>query len=196
MNLHITHPDPSLCAMALDDRRVREMVGRVAFIFIKFSPFKITYFRYIKTDNDNWAQENNRNLSWLLEFHIALAGELTYRFPEEKPNRVFMKIGYEYQGLLKAKPQPLSFPSCPSNDMDLTSLEVHYTYRAYLRYLWATDELNPIWTLRPPPVWLVEDTPREALEYPYLRSLEICWRKSGDWVRITKPCNYGKRRWF
>ena len=106
-----------------------------------------------------WAEHN---LSWLIRFHQALAGEYFYRF--QKCHKSFVDVGQYMKHMPDTEPHSFvnaartSLVDVNNRPMDFTDIEdVHLAYRYYMRARWHGDTMAAKWTRRMPPFWISEN---------------------------------------
>lgn len=174
MNLQATDSHPWIAAVAMDDRRVNKMTLETAQLYCTatgFGTYKPTHGSHPLV---TWSANN---ISWLIRFHHALAGEYYHR--TGKCHKSFVDIGqhmilvpdrepiafrnYARSSHLSRRPGTLLSPGVTDVPIDFSDMnDVHKAYRYYLRARWFMDSRPATWTNRPPPHWLNE-TPRWSL---------------------------------
>lgn len=159
MNLQATHPHPWVSAVALDDKRVSKMILETAQMYCTVTgdgPYRTTHAAHPVTV---WSKTN---LSWLIRFHHALAGEHYYR--TGNIHKSFKDVGQYMKTVTDV--EPVCFQNsarCRRVDVlgrpiDFTDIaDPHLAYRYYMRARWHGDTYAPKWTRRMPPFWVGEN---------------------------------------
>ena len=197
MNLQATHPDPWISAVAMDDKRVSKMTLETAQMYCTATGFDAYLPTHVGHPLIDWVR---LNLSWLVRFHHALAGEHFYR--TGNIHKSFQDVGQFMDIPMFAEPNSFRNHARSPHDspryhndgdgydlmrMDYTDIDdVHYAYRCYLRARWRMDVRAAQWTRRAPPFWLDEQPPQDYHRPQMLRSTEIVWSGANpdQWTSI------------
>jgi hypothetical protein len=202
MNLQASHPHPWLSAIAMDDKRVSKMTLETAQMYCTATgntTYKPTHQHHPLIP---WCQQN---LSWLIRFHQALAGE--YYFRRGIIHSSFRDVGQHMIDVPDVEPlyfrnharsphmSPLyshageeSYRLIP---IDFTHIQdTHLAYRYYMRARWSQDKRAATWTRRPPPFWLRETPPPNHNRSRLLTQTEITMTSEDVWkTTITEGIN-------
>ena len=130
-----------------------------------------------------WAAAN---LSWLIRFHQALAGEHYHRTGNMHSS--FTSVGQFMPDLPVVEPKAFINAARTSKmsydirgvakPMDFTHIkDVHQAYRFYMRARWVMDSRPPQWTRRKPPEWI--DEPESDM--PMLRWPDLIMPAENTW---------------
>lgn len=183
MNLQATDSHPWISAVAMDDRRVSKMTLETAQMYCTatgLGDYKPTHETHPLI---TWCANN---ISWLIRFHHALAGEHFHR--TGNIHKSFQDVGqYMIDPPVR---EPIAFrnharsphmsretgtlltPGDLTVPIDFSHMnDVHKAYRYYLRARWWMDSKPATWTNRQPPDWL--DEPSTQPLPTMLRSSEI-----------------------
>jgi hypothetical protein len=170
MNLQATHPHPWVSAVALDDKRIVKMCLESAQMYCTVTgdgPYRSTHSNHPVT---RWAHSN---LSWLIRFHHALAGEYFYRFG--KAHKSFVDVGQHMRHTPDVEPTHFvnaartSLVDVNGRPMDFTDIaDTHLAYRYYMRARWHGDTMAAKWTRRMPPFWISENLIPRNKPYPLM----------------------------
>ena len=161
MNIFVTHEDPRISAINLDDKRVVKMVLESAqMLCTALHEHGASHLAKYKPTHKNhpsnvWCRETRLNYGWLLMHFKALADEYTYR--TGKVHKSYREL---YSDLVKGanyipygKLTP--YANCAARkDMNIDYkhiTDVPKAYKLYLADRWATDKLIPKWTKRTRP---------------------------------------------
>lgn len=152
MQLFVTDPDPQMCAIALDDKRVIKITLEVAQMISTVSGIG-----YRPTHEDHplthWVK---KNLGWACSHYIALASEYSHRTGNCHASlERIADFAYSHRD---SQPPAFGFFNYARNrkrGLDFSWVrDVHQAYRMYLRGRWMNDLRKPKWTNRTPPAWL------------------------------------------
>lgn len=194
MNLQATDPHPWISAVAMDDRRVNKMTLETAQMYCTstgLGDYKPTHSTHPLI---TWCANN---ISWLIRFHHALAGEYYHRFG--KQHKSFVDVGqymiepperdpvafrnHARSPHMSREPGTLLQPGELTVPIDFSDMnDVHKAYRYYLRARWWMDSKPATWTNREPPDWL-DEPPQRPLPF-MLRSTEIVQVGENTWRSI------------
>ena len=173
MNIQATHEHPYNSAVALDDKRLIKMILESAQMYCTVTgdtTYRPTHSNHPVT---KWAQHN---LSWLIQWHQALAGEYFHRF--KKTHKSFTDVG-QYM----TSPPGVTVDFCNAargKDLDFTHIkDTHKAYRFYMRARWYTDKKPATWTNRMPPWWLQE---KNTTGIPMIHEWDVWPRADHSWV--------------
>jgi hypothetical protein len=179
----------------MDDKRVSKMTLETAQMYCTATGFEAYRPTHASHPLIPWCKQN---LSWLVRFHHALAGEHYYRTGNMHSS--FSKVGQFMVEPPHAEPNSFrnharSPHMCPRMHgegtmlfpIDFTDVEdVHYAYRCYLRARWYMDVRAATWTRRPPPFWLSEWIPDDYHRPLMLNDREVVWTNETQWKSIKK----------
>lgn len=159
MNLQATSPHPWVSAVALDDKRVSKMTLETAQMYCTVTGEGSYRSTHEGSSVTKWAANN---ISWLIRFHQALAGEYFYRFG--KCHKSFSDVGQYMKHAHDIEPHYFvnaartNRSDINGRPMDFTDIDdPHLAYRYYLRARWHGDTYAPKWTRRMPPFWISEN---------------------------------------
>lgn len=161
MNIFATSADPNLCAMALDDRRLRKMILETAQILSTVITKQGGTTRYAPTHGLHpctlWAGQTHENFEWLAVHGICLGEEYRTRWPNKKEHlsSAIIREAARQRGLVPRGRQTL-FPNCTAFKSDQL-IDPTVAYRLHLNWKWHHDSVTPQWTNRAPPPWLIKD---------------------------------------
>lgn len=160
MNIFVTHEDPRVSAINLDDKRVIKMTLESAqMLCTALHEHGASHLAKYKPTHKNhpcnvWCRETRSNYGWLLMHFRALFDEYTFRTGK------IHKSSELYDDLVKgAKYIPADhltpFVNCAARqDMNICYkhiFDVTEAYQLYLADRWANDKLTPKWTNRQRP---------------------------------------------
>lgn len=158
MNLFAVSKDPYECAVTLDDKRLgkiclesAQIISTVMALQNREGPYKATHTNHPIV---LWANDDDRNFSWVVKYNHALGIEFFLRF--NKPHASYLAI--QKQEIITTDQPPRSFVNCARNkefELDFTwDSDVHRAYRRYLAVRWTkTDIKEPRWSNSMPPRW-------------------------------------------
>lgn len=165
MNIFATSPDPVACAAALADRHVVKMTVETAQILSTVLHLRgeATAGLYQPTHPNHptvrWAAATREALGWTLDHGLALLNEYHWRYPKPAgaPAHKSSTVYDILTGLIAGGAgQPASFVFVGPEMFG--GADVHLAYRDYLgaKYVeWTLRGLDPRWTDRELPAWLV-----------------------------------------
>lgn len=170
MQLYTTDENPVICAMALDDWRLRRQLQDTSRIVctimhtdnswtnkasIPYKPIKpANYTRTLV-----WATDYSNNSAWTIDYFHALSAEARHRFGRELPSAAALNVSavsdYYSQLLGRCTDEPVTF----YNGAMTAGRGIKFTYVApttlaykmYLISLWISDINKPVFTNRTAP---------------------------------------------
>ena len=168
MNIFVTSYDPTLAAVALDDKRCGKMLVEAAQLFAaSLNHHGLDHHYRISHANHPcaiWAR-NTCNLEWLIAHASAMATEFEYRFGKRHKSW-YDGIQPYLDDMSHIKPDDgmTEFSrSCRRTDMGIDYTHIPLItdgYRLYLTHRW--DLSNPRWTKTPSPWWYFRDNERAS----------------------------------
>lgn len=163
MNIFLTDPDPTVCAVALDNRRLVKMVLETAqllssaCIMLKIDTqgvYKNTHYNHPCAV---FARKSFPNFKWLVEHGLALSQEFERRFCKVHASEEIIMLCYrsmcdavEGKGLTSGWDGPLDFSF---NCSGFNTGDLFEDYRLCMRRKWDTDTVQPTWYCRGAPSW-------------------------------------------
>lgn len=160
MNIFVTHEDPRVSAIYLDDKRVIKMILESAQMLCTalhihgashLAQYKPTHVNH---PSNVWCRETHLNYGWLLMHFKALCDEYTYRTGKiHKSSLMYDDLVTGVNFIPKGDLTP--YANCAARaDMNISYKHLDDTVEAYRLYLidrWALDTLKPKWTGRARP---------------------------------------------
>lgn len=170
MNLFVTDPDPVVCAMNLDDKRIGKLLMECnqmmslalkahwpdqdgSHVFWETSTELTSGRAYMNHPVSIWVRQTRANYKWTLEHAMALSNEFQLRFHRDHAsgNRLeFMRNHLE--DIPDGELTPFQ-NSAKNSDFDYTHFPVPHSYRHYLRSRWYYDKRPVTFTNRKSPWW-------------------------------------------
>lgn len=160
MNIFVTHEDPRISAINLDDKRVIKMVLESAqMLCTALHEHGASHLAQYKPTHKNhpcniWCRETHMNYAWLLMHFKALCDEYTFR--RGKIHKSSLMYDDLFEGVKHISNGKLTaFANCAARqDMGISYkhlADIPEAYRLYLTDRWSSDKLNPKWTGRTRP---------------------------------------------
>ena len=145
MNIFVTHPDPMLSAMFLDDKRVIKMVLESAQLLSTAmiqlggcGPYKPCYINH---PCSIWTRDCRHNYNWLYFHFVYLCEQYTDRYGKIHKCEQYVNTFGEFTQHVPYKLMPKPFANCTP----FKRTEVHLAYRLTLRRKWRRDVRTPTW---------------------------------------------------
>lgn len=168
MNLFVTDPDPVVCAMNLDDKRIGKLLMECnqmmslalksrweddSYVFWETST-ELTFGRaYMNHPVSIWVRQTRANFLWTLEHAVALSNEFQHRFNRDHASGNRLAFMRRYSDVIPEGRLTEFQNSAKNGEIDFTFLPVPNSYRHYLSARWSTDK-NPVtFTGRNEPKW-------------------------------------------
>lgn len=167
MNIFITNPDPTLSAIALDNRRLVKMVLETAQLLSTTCHMLQLHDSglYRKTHWNHpcavFARKSLPNFKWLVEHGLALAQEFEHRFSKVHASeenillcyRVVMDAVADNRGLTAGWQETCNELIFSFNCSGFDTGDLFEDYRLCMRRKWDTDSMPPKWSCRGAPSW-------------------------------------------
>jgi Pyrimidine dimer DNA glycosylase len=164
MNIFITSPDPTVCAQALDNRRLVKMVLETAQLLSTACHMMLVPDDrlYRKTHWNHpcsiFARKSFANFKWLVEHGLALSQEFERRFGKIHASEETIILCYRVMqgavagGVGLTPGWPTAF-SLSFNCSGFNTGDVFEDYRMCMKRKWDTDSTPPKWSRRGAPSW-------------------------------------------
>ena len=154
MNIFMTSPDPSACAVVMDDRRLIKMVLETAQLLS--SAYRLQglgdNWAYKVTHQNHpcavWCRDSKANLLWLCAHGIELANEYAYRYGKRHKSLDVILQARTSADLLSYPETGYRF-DCSGQAVG----NVFDNYRACMLAKWDDDGLLARWTKRERPTF-------------------------------------------
>lgn len=145
MNIFATSPNPVLCAIALDNKRVVKMVletcqllSTAVTVMGGMGPYKLTHANH---PCSIWVHASKDNYRWTLSHFDALLDEYTRRYGKVHKCQQYRDV---LQNGLKLMPNlPGTDPVNCTTFKDIP--DVYVAYQHYMNEKWDTDKICPKW---------------------------------------------------
>lgn len=179
MNIFLTDPDPKVCAIALDDKRVVKMALESAqLLATALSSFGVaTSYKPTHTVHpcSKWAARSRGNFLWLVEHGLELCEEYEFRYDRKRGHASKAAI-YEAYNLRQTIPAgDLNLGPVGSGGFNSSGFgtgDVFLDYKLCLTNKWrfidgfkTKRSRKPVWTYRGAPLWK-----RELWDYDFSKS--------------------------
>lgn len=154
MNVFMTSPHPTACALMLDDRRLVKMVLETAQLLSSAYvlqgkghgwTYKLTHQNHPCA---KWCRDSRANFLWLCALGIELSNEYTYRYGKRHKSLDVILNAKAWVDLLDFPDTGYRFDCSGQNVGD-----VFANYRACMVAKWEADGLLARWTKRVRPDW-------------------------------------------
>lgn len=170
MNLFVTDPDPVVCAMNLDDKRIGKLLMECnqmmslavkshwpeddgSYVFWETSTELTSGRAYLNHPVSIWVRQTRANFLWTLEHAVALSNEFQYRFNRDHASGNRLAFMRRYSDVIP-EGGLTDFQNSAKNDtFDFTHFPVPDSYRHYLVARWRTDKNAVNFTERHSPEW-------------------------------------------
>jgi hypothetical protein len=156
MNIFLTSPCPTQCALVLDDKRVIKMALETAQL-LACATNQIGVDIGYKTTHLNhpcsiWVRENKPNFKWLVEHGVALCDEYTNRFGKVHASLFIIEQAAKVVDLFPEGKLDFSF-NCSGYETGC----VFRDYKFCLVNKWKNLDVRPAtWTKSNPPSFIKE----------------------------------------
>ena len=155
---------PELCAQALDDKRVnnmmRETTQLICTVINKTHGSQVTPYQNMHDNHPVtlWAEGLPASLPWLYALGIAYGNEWIYRgYGKHACQLVLEGMTFKWPWLTNYRVlREDQFYNCARHKgrgLDFSHLPVRKAYREYLKARWPNDKRKPVWTRRGKPSW-------------------------------------------
>ena len=170
MNLFVTDPDPVVCAMNLDDKRIGKLLMECnqmmslavkshwpeddgSYVFWE-TPTELTSgLAYLNHPVSIWVRQTRANFLWTLEHAVALSNEFQHRFNSDHASGNRLAFMRRYSDVIPEEGLTEFQNSAKNGEIDFTHLPVPDSYRHYLAARWETDKRAVTFTNRHSPEW-------------------------------------------
>lgn len=170
MNLFVTDPDPVVCAMNLDDKRIGKLLMECnqmmslaiksqwpeddgSYVFWETRTELTSGFSYLNHPVSLWVRQTRANFIWTLEHAYALANEFQHRFGHAHGSADRLPFMHRYSDVIPEGRLTEFQNSAKNGEVDFTFLPVPDSYRHYLAARWRTDKNAVTFTERHSPEW-------------------------------------------
>lgn len=168
MNLFVTDPDPVVCAMNLDDKRIGKLLMECnqmmslalkshweddSYVFWENST-ELTFGRaYMNHPVSIWVRKTRANFQWTFDHAVALANEFHSRFGRDHASADRLLFMHRYSDIIPEGGLTEFQNSAKNGEIDFTHLPVPVSYQRYLAARWRTDKRDVNFTERHSPEW-------------------------------------------
>ena len=170
MNLFVTDPDPVVCAMNLDDKRIGKLLMECnqmmslaikshwleddgSYVFWETSTELTSGMTYLNHPVSIWVGQTRANFLWTLEHAVALSNEFQHRFNRDHASGNRLAFMRRYSDVIPEGRLTEFQNSAKNGEIDFTFLPVPNSYRHYLASRWETDKRDVTFTGRHNPEW-------------------------------------------
>lgn len=144
MNIFLTDPDPRLCAVVLDDKRVVKMVLETAQMLATNCDTRGIYLGYRSTHLNHpcsvWSRSSSLAFSWLVEHGLWLADEYKRRYKRDHASLPVIHRAFVHRNVFDNEPLVFNFNSSGYNTGD-----VFHDYKLCLVNKWKNKDRRPQW---------------------------------------------------
>jgi hypothetical protein len=170
MQIFFTDPSPTICAQALDDKRLNKQILECAQVLSTVLHWKMPAEEladqpiYKPTHEQHpiskWCAVSFGNYMWVLMHGLHCVYEREYRDMKGYKHKSASVLYHCHKLVNSAQFGTLGitdFPNCAANDQWMISFkhekDVHVAYKKYLAWRWKNDKQKPVWTKRNKPDW-------------------------------------------
>lgn len=170
MNLFVTDPDPVVCAMNLDDKRIGKLLMECnqmmslaikshwpeddgSYVFWETQTELTSGLSYLNHPVSIWVRQTRANFLWTLEHAVALSNEFQHRFNRDHASGNRLSFMRRYSDIIPEGGLTEFQNSAKNGEIDFTYLPVPDSYRHYLAARWQTDKRDVTFTNRHSPEW-------------------------------------------
>jgi hypothetical protein len=168
LNLFVTDPDPVVCAMNLDDKRIGKLLMECnqmmslalkshweddSYVFWE-TPTELTSGKaYLNHPVSIWVRKTRANFLWTHEHAVALANEFHSRFGRDHASADRLPFMHRYSDVIPDGELTPFQNSAKNESFDFTHFPVPDSYQHYLAARWQTDKRAVTFTGRDRPEW-------------------------------------------
>jgi hypothetical protein len=170
LNLFVTDPNPTVCAMNLDDKRIGKLLmecNQMMSLAIKShwpddndsyafweTPTELTSGQtYLNHPVSIWVRQTRANFLWTLQHAVSLSNEFQHRFNRDHASANRLTFMRRYSEVIPDGELTSFQNSAKNGEIDFTFLPVPDSYRHYLAARWCTDKRAVNFTGRNSPEW-------------------------------------------